>query len=116
LWTAATILERDRVAARMQFRCVAGPFKHSQSDRRFTRIGDCGCRVAFGVSHEIADGLLDRLVWPAVDLVAHSIMDAFVRPADATLAMAGAPAAAPVTSSTDDHEPRPSHPPLPRTP
>lgn len=131
--TGATILERsdDWVAARLDFcymkvrfgfqtrnpkrrpewlqvRLVEGPFRRFHGDWRLTPLADIGCRVNFNVSFEITDGVLDSLAAPAVDHVARTMVDAFVRRAGRTLATAGAaagpplpaPAAAPVDVST----------------
>lgn len=112
--TGATILERsdDWVAARLDFcymkarfgfqtrnpkqrpawlqvRLVEGPFRHFRGDWRLTPLADVGCRITFDVSYEIAAGVLDRLAAPAVEYVARTMVDAFVRRADTTLAMAG---------------------------
>lgn len=108
--TAATILERsdDWVAARIEFtyrqfsfgfqtrnskcrpewlqvRLVEGPFRHFHGDWRLVLLGDLGCRISFDLSYEISHGLLDKLALPAVELVARSMMDAFVKRAENTL-------------------------------
>ena len=136
--TAATVLERsdEWVAARIEFcymqvrfgfqtrnsklrpewlavRLVEGPFRHFRGDWRLARLGDIGCRITFDVSYEISEGLLDRLARPAVDLVARSMVDAFVRRADATLVLAGAPATAAAPASGEALFSDPS---VPRTP
>jgi ribosome-associated toxin RatA of RatAB toxin-antitoxin module/CRP-like cAMP-binding protein len=69
----------------LQVRLVEGPFKHLQVDWTFTALGDQGCRVNFFMSYEIADRMLDSLAAPAVGLVSKSMMDAFVKRAQATL-------------------------------
>ncbi len=108
--TGATILERsdDWVAARIEFsylkfrfgfqtrnpkrrpdwlsvRLVEGPFKHFHGDWALTRLGRSGCKVEFALSYEVADRVFDRIAGPAVDIVARSMLDAFVRRAEATL-------------------------------
>lgn len=113
--TNATILERsdDWIAARLEFcylrfrfgfqtrnakhrpewlhvRLVDGPFRRLDGDWHLTALGDLGCRINFDLSYEISDGLLDTLAKPAVDLVARSMMDAFVKRAE-TLANRGSP-------------------------
>lgn len=114
--TKATILERsdDWVAARIEFsyrqfsfgfstrnpkrrpewlhvRLVEGPFKHFHGDWRLTPLGDVGCKIDFDVSYEISHSVLDRLAGPAINLVAGSMMDAFVKRAEATLDRAPTP-------------------------
>lgn len=123
--TGATILERsdDWVAARLDFcymkvrfgfqtrnakrrpeslqvRLVAGPFRRFRGDWRLTRLADVGCRITFDVSYEIADGVLDRLAAPAVEYVARTMVDAFVRRAEQMLEIAGAPADPPPSVAT----------------
>ncbi len=115
--TGATILERsdDWVAARIDFcymkvrfgfqtrnakrrpeslqvRLVEGPFRRFQGDWQLTRLGEVGCRITFDVSYEIADGALDRLTAPAVEHVARTMVNAFVKRAEQTLEFAGATA------------------------
>jgi ribosome-associated toxin RatA of RatAB toxin-antitoxin module len=118
---AATILERseDWVAARIEFsylkvrfgfqtrnpkrrpewlqvRLVEGPFRHFQADWRLRQLGHLGCKVEFDLAYEVSDGVLDRMAAKAVDVVSRSMMDAFIRQAEATLTpIAQAPAAAP---------------------
>ena len=113
---AATILERsdDWVAARIEFsylkvrfgfqtrnpkrrpewlqvRLVEGPFRHFQADWRLQPLGHLGCKVEFDLSYEVSDSVLDRMAAKAADVVARSMMDAFVRRAEATLPLIGAP-------------------------
>lgn len=109
--TAARILERgdDWVAARIEFsylrfrfgfqtrnakrrpewlqvRLVEGPFRRFEGDWRLTPLGDQGCKINFDLAYEISDGLLDKIAAPAVDFVSRSMMDAFVKRAENTLA------------------------------
>lgn len=109
----ATILERseDWVAARLEFsylklrfgfrtrnpkkrphylrvRSVEGPFRFFHGDWDVVPVGDLGCRVSFTLNFEVADGPLLRLVAPAVDRVARTMVEAFVKRAHATLRVA----------------------------
>jgi ribosome-associated toxin RatA of RatAB toxin-antitoxin module/CRP-like cAMP-binding protein len=117
----ATILERsdDWVAARIEFnymhvrfgfrtrnpkrrpewlsvRLVEGPFRRFQADWQLTPLGRQGCKVAFDLTYEVSDGVLDRLAARAVDVVSRSMMDAFIQRAEATLGVPSAPAALPL--------------------
>jgi len=135
--TKATILERsdDWVAARIEFsylhvrfgfqtrnpkrrpewlqvRLVEGPFKRFQADWQLTPLGTQGCRINFDLSYDIADGLLDKVAVRAVDIVTRSMMDAFVKRAEDTLAAsapsltpAGAAEPAPGTEIPSSHAP-----------
>jgi ribosome-associated toxin RatA of RatAB toxin-antitoxin module len=113
---AATILERsdDWVAARIEFsymkvrfgfqtrnpkrrpewlqvRLVEGPFRHFQADWRLRPLGELGCKVEFDLAYEVSDSVLDRMAAKAVDVVTRSMMDAFIRQAEATLPAIAAP-------------------------
>jgi len=108
--TAATILERsdEWVAARIDFkylqvrfgfqtrnpksrpewlkvRMVEGPFRRFEADWLLSALGSQGCRIQFALSYEVSDGLLDRVAAQAVEVVARSMMDAFVKRAEETL-------------------------------
>ena len=121
---AATILERseDWVAARIEFsylkvrfgfqtrnpkrrpewlqvRLVEGPFRHFQADWRLRQLGHLGCKVEFDLAYEVSDGVLDRMAAKAVDVVSRSMMDAFIRRAEATLPLIGAPPPMPLLAS-----------------
>jgi ribosome-associated toxin RatA of RatAB toxin-antitoxin module len=74
-------------------RLVAGPFRHFQADWRLQPLGDLGCKVEFDLAYEVSDQVLDRVAVKAVDLVSRSMMDAFIRRAEATLPVIGAPPA-----------------------
>jgi ribosome-associated toxin RatA of RatAB toxin-antitoxin module len=123
---AATILERsdDWVAARIEFsylkvrfgfqtrnpkrrpewlqvRLVEGPFRHFQADWRLRQLGHLGCKVEFDLAYEVSDGVLDRMAAKAVDVVSRSMMDAFIRRAEATLPLIGAPPLMPLLAPPD---------------
>jgi ribosome-associated toxin RatA of RatAB toxin-antitoxin module len=111
---SANILERsdEWVAARIEFsylgvrfgfqtrnpkrrphwlhvRLVDGPFRHFLADWRLRPLGPLGCKVEFDLRYEVSDGVLDRVAAKAVDVVSRSMMDAFMRRADATLTPLG---------------------------
>ena len=67
----------------LRVRVVDGPFRRFDGDWRLTRLGALGCKVEFDVAYEISGPLLDRLARPTVELVARSMIDAFVMRADA---------------------------------
>ena len=132
---AATIHERsdDWVAARIEFsymrvrfgfqtrnpkrrpewlkvRMVDGPFRHFHADWALMPLGTQGCKINFDLSYEVADGMLDRVAAKAVDLVARSMMDAFIQRAErifepATTASPTMPAALDVVAAPALHLP-----------
>ena len=77
----------------LQVRLVEGPFRHFQANWRLQPLGDLGCKVEFDLAYEVSDQVLDRVAVKAVDLVSRSMMDAFIRRAEATLPVIGAPPA-----------------------
>lgn len=72
----------------LKVRMVEGPFRHFHADWLLTPLGEGGvhgCRINFDLSYEVSDGLLDRVAARAVEMVARSMMDAFVKRAEDTL-------------------------------
>ena len=126
--TAAEILERsdDWVAARLEFtylslrftmrtrnpkrrpewlqvRMVEGPFKQFHGDWHLVPLADQGCRVAFDLSYQFSEGLVDQVAKAALGRIFGSVVEAFVKRAEATLpplvaAAAGASAKSPNAS------------------
>jgi ribosome-associated toxin RatA of RatAB toxin-antitoxin module len=118
--TGAEILERseDWVAARLEItyakwrfqlhtrnpkrrpqwlhvRLVEGPFKEFRGDWRLLPLADQGCKISFDLSYQpFAGGLFDRVAKAVLDRVVGSVVDAFVKRAEATLTQAGATTAA----------------------
>jgi ribosome-associated toxin RatA of RatAB toxin-antitoxin module len=123
--TSAEILERsdDWVAARLEFsylslrftmrtrnpkrrpewlqvRMVDGPFKQFHGDWRLVPLADQGCRVGFDLSYHFSEGVVDQVAKAALGRIFGSVVDAFVKRAEATLpalvaAAPGASAASP---------------------
>jgi len=108
--TAAEILERsdDWVAARLEFtylslrftmrtrnpkhrtewlqvRLVEGPFKQFHGDWRLVPLADQGCRVAFDLSYQFSEGVVDQVAKAALGRIFGSVVEAFVKRAEATL-------------------------------
>jgi ribosome-associated toxin RatA of RatAB toxin-antitoxin module len=70
----------------LQVRLVDGPFREFRGDWRLQSLGDLGCKVTFQLAYETSAGLLDRVAKGAMERVFDSVVDAFVKRADATLA------------------------------
>ena len=108
--TGAEILERsdDWVAARLEFsylslrftmrtrnpkrrpewlqvRMVEGPFKQFHGDWRLVPLADQGCRVAFDLSYQFSEGVVDQVAKAALGRIFGSVIEAFVKRAEATL-------------------------------
>jgi len=110
-WCAgAEILERndDWVAARLEFsylklrfkmstrnpkrrpewlqvRMVEGPFTQFHGDWHLLPLADQGCRVSFDLSYRFSEGVVDQVAKVALDRIFGSVMEAFVKRAEATL-------------------------------
>jgi ribosome-associated toxin RatA of RatAB toxin-antitoxin module len=114
--TAAEILERsdEWVAARLEFsylnlrfamrtrnpkrraewlqvRLVEGPFRNFHGDWRLLPLANQGCKVNFDLSYEFSEGLVDRVAGVALDRIFGSVVEAFVKRAEATLTPLVAP-------------------------
>jgi len=113
--TAAEILERsdDWVGARLEFsylslrftmrtrnpkrrpeslqvRMVEGPFKQFQGDWHLVPLADQGCRVNFDLAYQFSEGVVDQVAKAALGRMFGSVIEAFVKRADATLTPLGA--------------------------
>ncbi|MEO8538066.1 MAG: type II toxin-antitoxin system RatA family toxin [Betaproteobacteria bacterium] len=60
-----------------------GPFRRLHGEWRFRALGELGCRVEFDLSYEFATMLLDRAIGPVFAHIADTLIDAFVRRAEA---------------------------------
>ena len=67
----------------MHIRLIQGPFKTLEGSWRFTELGAGGCRIDFSLRYEFASRLLDKLVGPVFGHIANSLVDAFVKRAQA---------------------------------
>src|SRR4051812_33643435 len=68
---------------RIDMNFVRGPFKSLTGHWFFIRVGTLGCRIEFKLDYEFASGILQTLVGPVFDSIADTMVDAFVRRADA---------------------------------
>ena len=79
---------------------VEGPFRQFHGDWRLVPLADQGCRVAFDLSYQSSEGVFDQVAKAALDRIFGSVVEAFVKRAEATLtplvaAAHAAPAASP---------------------
>jgi ribosome-associated toxin RatA of RatAB toxin-antitoxin module len=68
---------------RMTVRLVEGPFRVLDGEWLFTALADDACRIDFRLHYEFASKLLERLVGPVFSYIANTMVDAFVKRADA---------------------------------
>jgi ribosome-associated toxin RatA of RatAB toxin-antitoxin module len=67
----------------IEMRLVRGPFRSLEGRWRFIPLGAEASRVELELRYEFASALLGRLVGPVFNHVANTMVDAFVRRADA---------------------------------
>jgi len=59
-----------------------GHFRHLHGEWRFVTLAPDGCKVALALAYEFTTPLLERVVGPVFNHIAHTFIDAFVRRAD----------------------------------
>ena len=69
--------------ASMNVMLVNGPFKHLQGHWRFHPLSDTACKVELELEYEFASKWLEKLVGPVFSHIATTLIDAFVRRAEA---------------------------------
>lgn len=67
----------------IDMRLVDGPFRHLAGGWRFEPLDDAGCKVSLELDFEISGRLADRLFGAFFEEISNSLVDAFVRRADA---------------------------------
>jgi ribosome-associated toxin RatA of RatAB toxin-antitoxin module len=72
----------------IRMRLLRGPFRSLEGEWRFVPLAPAASRVELELAYQFASPLLGRLVGPVFNQIANSMVDAFVRRADA-LAVAG---------------------------
>jgi ribosome-associated toxin RatA of RatAB toxin-antitoxin module len=68
---------------RIEIRSLSGPFRHLHGTWLFTRLAPDACRIDFKLHYEFSSRLVERLVGPVFGYIANSLVDAFIRRADA---------------------------------
>ena len=71
---------------RIDMALVDGPFSRLEGGWRFSALGDDACRVALVLDYDFSSFLLGKLVGPVFHQIASSMVDSFVRRADAVAA------------------------------
>lgn len=64
-------------------RLVEGPFKTLDGNWRFMPLQGGGCKIEFRLHYEFSSRILERLVGPVFHYIANTMVDAFVRRAQA---------------------------------
>ena len=68
---------------RIEMTLVDGPFRSLHGVWRFVPLGGAACKVELTLAYELATPLLARLVGPTFNQIADTLVDAFVRRAEA---------------------------------
>ena len=69
--------------AHMDVMLVDGPFKHLQGHWRFHALSETACKVELELEYEFTSRWLEKLVGPVFSHIATTLIDAFVRRAEA---------------------------------
>ncbi len=75
-----------RPDAAIAMRLVEGPFRRLEGEWRFLPLGPGAAKVELRLAYQLASPVLGRLVGPVFEGIANSMVDAFVKRADALAA------------------------------
>jgi len=81
-----TTENRNTPGRAIQMRLVEGPFKHFAANWRLTPLGPNAVRVEFAMVYEFSSRILAKLLEPVFSQIADTMVEAFVRRADALYA------------------------------
>lgn len=78
-----TTENRNTPGQAIQMRLVEGPFRHFSASWRLTPLGAHAARVEFSMAYEFSSRVLAKMLEPLFGQIADTMVDAFVRRADA---------------------------------
>lgn len=78
-----TTRNRKRRPEWLEFNLDRGPFRHFRGEWQLKPLGALGCRIDFLLRYEFASDVVGRVAGPTIERVANTVVDAFVRRADA---------------------------------
>jgi ribosome-associated toxin RatA of RatAB toxin-antitoxin module len=78
-----TTLNENRPGESVDMQLVEGPFRRFSGKWRFVPLGEEACRIEFVLQYEFSSRTLGRLLAPLFDRIADTMVDAFVRRAQA---------------------------------
>ena len=67
----------------MDVKLVDGPFKRLQGQWRFLALGDHACKVELVLEYEFTNSWLEKIIGPVFNRIASTLIEAFVKRADA---------------------------------
>ncbi len=74
---------RSQPPHRIDIELIDGPFRHLDGSWNFKPLGTEACKIAFRLNYEFSNKLLDKFVGPVFHYIANTIVDAFVKRAEA---------------------------------
>lgn len=78
-----TTRNRKRRPEWLEVALVDGPFRRFAGEWQLKRLGTQGCRIDFAMDFEFASALLGQVASPLFERITNTLVDAFVRRADA---------------------------------
>lgn len=69
--------------ALMQLKLIEGPFRTLEGHWQFTDLAGKGCKIELSLHYEFSSRLLEKLVGPVFGYIANTMVDAFVKRAQA---------------------------------
>lgn len=79
-----TTENHNRPGESIEMRLVRGPFRRFSASWRFFNLGENASKIEFQMEHEFSSRVLSKLLEPLFDQIADTMVDAFIRRADAT--------------------------------
>jgi ribosome-associated toxin RatA of RatAB toxin-antitoxin module len=67
----------------LELALVTGPFRHFDGEWQLKPLGAQGCRIDFALDYVFASELLGRVAGPIFERITNTLVDAFVKRADA---------------------------------
>ena len=83
--TSFTTANKNEPSQWIEMRLVEGPFKVLQGRWTFVVLEEKACKVELDLRYEFASALLSKLIGPAFQQIANSLVSAFVARAEAVL-------------------------------
>ena len=83
LRTHVSTLNRKQAPERIELEFEDGPFKRFGGEWRFSPLGGEGCKVELALDYELSSGALATLLGPLFGDIADTMMESFVRRAEA---------------------------------
>lgn len=78
-----TTINRQVPCERIDLRLVEGPFSQLEGGWRFMPLGEEACKVELGLQYDFNNFLLAKLIGPVFHQIATSMVESFVKRADA---------------------------------